>query len=103
MNDFYDKGKYREAKASMTRVYAAFERLEVKDKTKRVNYLRFLANISYELQENDKTIEYATEVAIHALTDDDRGLHTDCSVQPTATRANTTRLSGTTRRRRRSI
>ena len=71
--DFYDKGKYREAKASMTRAYAAFERLEVKDKAKRVGYLRFLANISFQLQENDKTIEYATEVSVHALTDDDRG------------------------------
>ena len=71
--DFYDKGKYREAKASMTRAYAAFERLEVKDKGKRVSYLRFLSNISNALQENDKTIEYATEVAIHALTDADRG------------------------------
>ena len=71
--DFYGKGKYREAKASMTRAYAAFERLEVKDKAKRVSYLRRLSNISDALQENDKTIEYATEVAIHALTDDDRG------------------------------
>jgi tetratricopeptide (TPR) repeat protein len=71
--DFYGKGKYREAKASMTRAYAAFERLEVKDKAKRVNYLRLLSNISDALQENDKTIEYATQVAIHALTDDDRG------------------------------
>ena len=71
--DFYVKGKYREARASMTRAYAAFERLEVKDKTKRVEYLRVLANISNALQENDKTIEYATEVAIHALTDNDRG------------------------------
>jgi tetratricopeptide (TPR) repeat protein len=71
--DFFRKGKYREAKASMTRAYAAFERLEVKDKAKRVSYLRFLCNISFQLQENDKTIEYATEVAIHALTYDDRG------------------------------
>jgi len=71
--DLYVKGKYREAKASMTRGYAAFERLEVKDKAKRVEYLRVLSNISNKLQENDKTIEYATEVAIHALTDDDRG------------------------------
>jgi tetratricopeptide (TPR) repeat protein len=71
--DFYDKGKYREAKASMTRAYAAFERLDLKDKAKCVEYLRALCNISIELQENDKTIEYATEVAIHALTDDDRG------------------------------
>jgi tetratricopeptide (TPR) repeat protein len=70
--DFYDKGKYHEAKASMTRAYAAFERLEVKDKAKRVGYLRVLSNISDKLQENDKTIEYATEVANHALTDDDR-------------------------------
>jgi tetratricopeptide (TPR) repeat protein len=70
--DLYVKGKYREAKASMTRGYAAFERLEVKDKAKRVEYLRVLSNISNKLQENDKTIEYATEVAIHALTDDDR-------------------------------
>ncbi|MBC8347133.1 MAG: hypothetical protein H8E24_00740, partial [Verrucomicrobia bacterium] len=30
--DFYAKGKYHEAKASMTRAYAAFERLAVKDK-----------------------------------------------------------------------
>jgi tetratricopeptide (TPR) repeat protein len=74
--DFFRKGKYREAKASMTRAYAAFERLEVKDKAKRVGHLRFLANISNKLQENDKTIEYATEVAIHALTDDDRGFAT---------------------------
>jgi hypothetical protein len=64
--DFYGKGKYREAKANMTRAYAAFERLEVKDKAKRVSYLRLLCNISDQLQENDKTIEYATEVAIHA-------------------------------------
>jgi tetratricopeptide (TPR) repeat protein len=69
---FYDKGKYREAKASMTPVYAAFERLEVKDKAKGVSYLRLLSDISNVLQENDKAIEYATEVAIHALTDDDR-------------------------------
>jgi tetratricopeptide (TPR) repeat protein len=74
--DLYVKGKYREAKASMTRGYAAFERLEVKDKAKRVEYLRVLSNISNKLQENDKTIEYATEVAIHALTDDDRGFAT---------------------------
>ena len=67
------KGKYREAKASLTRAYAAFERLEVKDKAERVLFLRLLCNISIELQENDKTIEYATEVATHALTDDDRG------------------------------
>jgi tetratricopeptide (TPR) repeat protein len=67
------KGKYREAKASLTRAYAAFERLEVKDKAERVLFLRLLCNISIELQENDKTIEYATAVAIHALTNDDRG------------------------------
>jgi hypothetical protein len=71
--DFYRKGKYREAKASMTRAYAAFERLEVKDKAKKVEYLRRLSVISLQLQENDKTIEYATEVSIHALTDGDRG------------------------------
>jgi predicted nuclease with TOPRIM domain len=75
--DFYGKGKYRKAKASMTRAYAAFERLEVKDKTKRVSYLQYLSNISNKLEENDKTIEYATEVAIHALTDDDRGFAYD--------------------------
>jgi tetratricopeptide (TPR) repeat protein len=71
--DLNAKGKYREAKDFMLRAYSAFERLEVKDKAKRVDYLRGLCNISHALQENDKAIEYATEVAIHALTDDDRG------------------------------
>ena len=71
--EFYDKGKYREAKAIMTSAYAAFERLEVKEKAKRVSYLRLLCNISNALQESEKAIDYATEVAILALTDDDRG------------------------------
>jgi len=61
----------------MTRAYAAFERLEVKDKVKHVRFLRRLSNVSIQLQENDKTIEYATEVAVHALTDNDRGFAYD--------------------------
>ena len=47
--------------------------MEVKDKAKHIGFLRRLSNVSIQLQENDKTIEYATEVAVHALTDNDRG------------------------------
>ena len=93
----YEQGKYREAKAKMLRAYAAFERLPVKDKATRVGYLRVLCNISDQLQENDKTIEYATEVSIHAGDDDDRALPTTSSAWPTTTRATTTRPSGTTK------
>ena len=69
--DFLKKGKYHEAKASMTRAYEAFERLEVKNKAKHIGFLRRLSNVSIQLQENDKTIEYATEVAVHALKHND--------------------------------
>jgi tetratricopeptide (TPR) repeat protein len=141
----YDEGKYREAKAKMVQAYADFERLPTKDKATRVRYLRYLSNISNALQENDQTIAYATEVAIHAVNDDDRafaygslgqayykkgeydkaigyyekdlaiGLKTlgadhpdvapptSTSVWHTPTKASTTRLWSTTRRRWRSI
>jgi len=56
----------------MVRVYAAFERLPVKDGAARVRYLRILCNISYELQELDKAIEYAFELSIHAVDATDR-------------------------------
>ena len=69
----YDQGKYREAKAKATQAYAAFERLPVKDNATRVRYLRLLGILSNYLRENDKTIEYATEVAIYAASDSDRG------------------------------
>tara|TARA_B100001123_G_scaffold393223_1_gene473057 strand:+ start:137 stop:1162 length:1026 start_codon:yes stop_codon:yes gene_type:complete len=68
----YDEGKYREAKAKMLQAYADFERLPTKDKATRVRYLRWLCKISDALQENDQAITYATEVAIHAVDDDDR-------------------------------
>ena len=57
----------------MTSAYGAFELLEVKEKAKRVSYIRFLSNISYHLGADDNPLEYATEVSIHELTDDDRG------------------------------
>ena len=70
--DCYGKGKYREAEYSMTRAYANFERLEIKDKAKRLSCLRFLSLIYLRLQEDEKMMQYAFEIAIHALTDDDR-------------------------------
>jgi tetratricopeptide (TPR) repeat protein len=67
----HEKGKYREAKVKMQRAYVAFRRLPVKENATRIRYLRTLCNISAGLQENDKAIEYAKEIAIHAMTDDD--------------------------------
>ena len=71
----FEEGKYHEAKAKAIRAYAAFEKLERKDTVSltRVHHLRRLCVISDELQENDKTIEYAIEVMSHARNDADRG------------------------------
>ena len=65
----YEEGKYREAKEKMILAYAD---LGSSDKD-RVQYLRLLANISLQLQENDKTIEYGADILAHASNDDDRG------------------------------
>jgi tetratricopeptide (TPR) repeat protein len=67
-----DKGKYTEAKVKILQAYKAFEILHEKDKKIRVQILIGLCNISKGLQENDKTIEYANEIAIHATRDADR-------------------------------
>ena len=69
----YEAGKYREARNKMVRAYASFGLLKEQDAATHVRYLRVLSNIWYLLQENDQTIQYATEVAIHAVDDDDRG------------------------------
>ena len=69
---FFEEGKYREAKEKMTQAYVAFGLLKEQDSYDRVRYLRRLCKISNKLQENDQTIAYAIEVAIHAVKDADR-------------------------------
>lgn len=71
--ELFEKGKYREAKEKMTSIYSDFERLPVKDHATRIRYLRFLCDISLQMEENYNAIEYATELISHAITDDDRG------------------------------
>ena len=65
-------GRHLGAKPKMVRAYASFGLLKEQDATTRVRYLRLLCSISNQLQENEQTITYATEVSIHAVDDDDR-------------------------------
>ena len=70
--DLFEEGEYREAKYRMNRAYGAFEYLGEKNNLKRVLYLRLLAKLSNSLKENQKTIEYATDVAVFATEDEDK-------------------------------
>ena len=96
--DLFEEGEYREAKYRMNRAYGAFEYLDGKDNVKRVLYLRLLAKLSNSLEENQKTIKYATDVAVFATEDEDKSFAYNLLAGHTRTRASTPRRSGITRR-----
>ena len=71
-NELYEQGKYLQAKAAMTQAYAAFEQLPEKDDANRINFLRELAKTSYQLEEDEKAIEYADRMLKLAKTYEDK-------------------------------
>ena len=56
----------------MNLAYAAFERLSVKSVAARVRYLQLLFDLADALQENEKTIEHAIDLALHAREDNNK-------------------------------
>jgi len=71
-HELYEMGNYNAARGKMQRAYAAYKRFGDGGKTTRVDYLRFFAELANVLEENDKTIKHATDVAIYAVTDEDK-------------------------------
>lgn len=70
----YDEGNYREAQDKIALAYEAFEVSGSEDNQARLRHLRLLCNAANALGENDMTIHYAIEVAIHAESSEDRAI-----------------------------
>ncbi|MFP6854348.1 MAG: hypothetical protein VB980_01085, partial [Opitutales bacterium] len=70
--EFFDQGKYPQAKYKIKQAYGSFGLLREKDADSRTTYLRLLCDLSVELHELKNTLAYAKELATHAVDPSDR-------------------------------